>query len=191
MTSECRTLFTWIGPFLFCLSASAADTIPFTAWLGTWEGSMTVYSATGDRLESRQVQFTSSTNQCHPGMIQKISLTIRSERGVIERQSGVVLSDTAGPRKILKTEKGDTVGDLRGRSLGPAKMYWFDIDSHGDLRESVIESIEGEALVVHGFRWDGKRVGSYRIIEGRYQRRSASVTSPSVEEIMVPPSPAR
>ncbi len=159
----------------FCIvlsleSAAAADASPLAAWTGEWDGELNVYSATGDRIETFHVAISSSADPVHGKGLQKISMRMRSSKEVDEKQNGLLMSGASGMRRVMKGEKGETVSDLRGRLIGPSKFYWFSVDTDGVLREAYIETIEGETARVNGFRWDGKRSGSYRIIEGVYQR---------------------
>ncbi len=167
-----KKMFFGIGLWVSLAVSSTVKPLPFAFWLGAWEGEIKVYSATGDLLEVRHVSFSSSMDQAHSQGVQKISLvTQSSKRRDIERQDGCYLIDVLGLRKILRNEKGELLSDLRGRLLGPSKIYWFNVDCEGVLREVLIESSEGDAVRVHGFRWDGQRSGSYRIIDACYERQ--------------------
>ena len=147
---------------------------PFAPWVGDWEGELVVYSATGDRLETFHVKLSSAADAAHASGLQKISLALRSSKDSSEKQNGLLMSGASGLRRVLKGEKGETVSDLRGRLLGPAKFYWFSVDTNGVLREAYLETIEDDTARINGFRWDGERSGSYRIIEGVYRRAKAN-----------------
>lgn len=153
-------------------AAPAGDTPPFAPWLGDWEGEMRVYSATGDLLDSLRVGLVSTADTTHGKGLQKLAVTMRSEKGAVEKQNGLLMSGASGLRRVLKGAKGETVSDLRGRPLGPSKFYWFSVDKDAVLRESYVETIEGNVARVNGFRWDGVLSGSYRIIEAVYERKA-------------------
>lgn len=158
---------------LLCSATLGAKESPaFAPWVGKWEGEMTVYSATGDRLDTLKVSFISEPNKSHGKGLQRLSMVTRSGKGHQEKQSGYYLLDSVGLRRILKTESGEPASDLRGRSLGPGKIYWYSIDTEGVLREAYIETVEDDFARIEGFRWDGQRSGSYRIVEGKYQRKA-------------------
>ncbi len=149
----------------------AAEVPAFSPWIGKWEGEMKVYSATGDCLDTLKIFIVSEPNKSHANGLQKLFMTMQTNNGFQEKQLGFYLLDSVGLRRILKTETGDPISDLRGRVLAPGKIYWYDIDRDGVLREAYIETIDDNTAHVEGFRWDGQRSGSYRIVEGRYHRK--------------------
>jgi hypothetical protein len=169
LSYACLTLILWCA---LCISSFAKDeAVPFSAWIGTWGGELKVYSATGEHLDTLQMVFSSEDPNGKSKGVQKISLISKNKKETTERQHGVYVMDGTGIRRIMKTEAGEPVSDLKGKILGPNKIYWFSIDGSGILREAYIESIEGDIARVNGFRWDGQRSGSYRIIEGSYERQ--------------------
>jgi hypothetical protein len=163
------------GFLFFCLWIAApvfaADAPTFNIWNGTWEGNLTSYTVTGQKLETQRVTFVCEMDAEHTKGLQKISLQSKSSLGHADQFNGYFLMDTNGMRRILKTNKGSYKSDLRGHSLDTNKLYWYDIDTNGILREAYVESIEGNTARIHGFRWDGQRTGSYRIFEGIYERK--------------------
>jgi hypothetical protein len=161
----------------FALPAFGKEEPAFAFWNGTWDGEMLVYSATGDHLEKVEVQFASEVQEGRAGAIQRINLNCKSSRGYMEKQSGYYLMDARGLRRIVKTSTGEMVSDLRGRSIGPNQIYWFSVDINGVLREAYVESLNGKVAEVHGFKWDGERAGSYRIIEARYTRQDNALAA--------------
>lgn len=154
---------------------AATSTPAFSVWMGIWEGDLSIYSAIGDCLETSHVKLVSETNGAYPNGIQSIDVSIQVPHKPLEKQTGLYVTDGRGFRRIIKNVLGDTVSDLRGRQLSPTKLYWFNVDTNGVLRESYTESFEGDRVRVFGFHWDGQRSGSYRIIDANYQRQEKTL----------------
>ncbi len=171
MMSLRKVVFLIFVSGLTAVSSAAGEDPAFSMWKGKWEGDVSVYSATGDCLETLKVTLLSEPSKKYAKGLQKLAIMSQGVKRTSPKQVGFFLIDAMGLRRILKTEDGDPVSDLRGRVIGPGKIYWYDIDTDGVLREVCIETIDGDVATVQGFRWDGQRSGSYRIIEGKYHRK--------------------
>jgi hypothetical protein len=145
----------------------------YSLWAGEWEGQMVVYSPVGDRLSDIHVSFSSPTRGPTDRGIQRVSILTKSH-GLEESVEGYFFTDKKGLRRIVKGSLDGSMTDLRGRVLAPGKLYWFSVDSEGILRESYIETFDGNQVHIQGFHWNGRQNGSYRIIQATYIRKSES-----------------
>jgi hypothetical protein len=173
-----RFLFLFVLTLCSSIAYSDAPSL-FTPCLGNWEGDFNVYSATGTKLETQKWNWSSVSERKG---LQKIQINAVMSAGYTERQNGFYLNDSSGLRRILKTDQGKLVSDLRGKIVGPGKYYWFYVDVNGVLRESYLESIENGTFRIQGFRWDGIKAGSYRIIEAQFSQKVAQGTLPKLEQ---------
>lgn len=162
-----------VGPLeLLAANKETSKEVPaFNFWKGDWEGELTIYSPTGDKLDTIRVHRVCTSSDAHGQDLLNMDITSEFATGPSEHHQGVYLTDSRGFRRILRTDKGQPVSDLRGRSVGVGKLYWYTVDNNAVLRESYLETIEGDTARVHGFYWDGKRSGSYRIVEALYTRK--------------------
>jgi hypothetical protein len=176
MVYQAMRLSAFVYSFLILVpSLWAGDISIFNPCVGDWEGEFRVYSATGDKLDTQLWSWNSSSKRKG---IQNIEINAKMKEGFTEHQNGFYLFDSNGMRRILKTDQGKLVSDLRGRYVGPGKFYWFYVDARGVLRESYLESVENGIFRIQGFRWDGVRAGSYRIIEAVFTQKTDQVKVP-------------